>query len=212
MAHLIARIEMHEAKMPLIIGIYSKDAIAEISSNFAEAFNFLVQNSSSGRNKWRSHRLNKFMSMFDGTCESLVWVFVCYLFDNADWNRSEISPQYVAEVLSYTFMYLYNCVEYTKKVISFIRNSVPSETNLRTLFFYNIPTFICTHKYKAALYFDSDDKLIPAFLSRLEIYAYGSKMGENNIDLYWPDINLINKLFENSNKFGRKLLSEYFIL
>ena len=92
MTYLIARIETNEAQMPIAIGIYSKDAIDGISYKLVEVFNFLVQNSEFRRNKWRSHRLDKFMSMFDGTCESLVWVFIYYLFENAGWNRFEISP------------------------------------------------------------------------------------------------------------------------
>jgi hypothetical protein len=74
----------------------------------------------------------------------------------------------------------------------------------------NIPTFICKDKYKAALYFDSNYKFIPRFLDRIEMYAYNSALGDENIDLYWSDSNLINELFENSNKEGRKAITKYY--
>jgi hypothetical protein len=44
------------------------------------------------------------------------------------------------------------------------------------------------------------------------MYAYNTALGEDDIDLYWSDGSLINMLFENSNKEGRKAISKYFKL
>ncbi len=76
----------------------------------------------------------------------------------------------------------------TMAIKKFIRHCIPDDIDLSILFMINIPKFACKDKYKSALYFDSIKKFIP----RIEIYAYNSALGNDKIDLYWLDGNLIN--------------------
>jgi hypothetical protein len=214
MTHLLARLELDCDYGTRVIGIYSRDAVLAVCSRFVRAYNMIVKNEKLGRNKWRNVPLERYMIMFKGNAESLVRLFVCYLLENAqgceEWGRFSINTDFAEKCMKYPVKYMLYLISATRLVKKFIQHCVGNEVELRKLFMINIPTFMCKNKYKAALYFDSNEKFIPRFLERLEMYAYGCALGEDNLDLYWTDASLIDELFENSNKEGRKALLKYF--
>jgi hypothetical protein len=116
-------------------------------------------------------------------------------------GRFFVPPNTNDKSIIYPFKYLYYFVGATLSFKRFVRHCIPSSVYLASVFMINIPTFSSKNKCKAVLYFDSD---------RLEMYAYNTAIGEDDIDLYWSDRSLINTLLENSNKEGRKAISKFF--
>ncbi len=125
-------------------------------------------------------------------------------------GRFFVPPDTNDKSIIYPFKNLYYFVGATLSVKRFVRHCIPSSVYLASVFMINIPTFSSKNKCKAVLYFDSNDKFLPRFLDRLEMYAYNTAIGEDDIDLYWSDRSLINTLLENSNKEGRKAISKFF--
>ena len=212
MSYLLLRFEIYnETDEPKLLAVYSKDAIYAACSRFCKSFNMIVKNSRFGLNKWRGHPIESFMILFKGDAETLNKAFIFYLLENAqsceEWNRFFIPAESASKCMLYPMKYIERMTLAAKKVKDYIRFCIPSEENFQKIFMLNIPTFKYKNKKTNFIYYDSNSKFIPKFLDRVGLYKYNSTLCNDNIDLYWSDESLIDELFENSNKEGRKALS-----
>lgn len=214
-SHLIARLEyIDEVSNLKLIGIYSKDAVWAISSRLIKAINSFNKVTFTTQKKWRSIPIENYMSLYLRDINSLVKVFAHYMIDNtcydSSWSRHADLTHFGIRLFTYPVNYMFSMLRVSQEVKKYIRHCVPRDVNLRKLLMINLPSFLTKNKYKSALYFESNDKFIPRFLTKLELYAYDSAHNEECLDLYWSDDELIQELYENSNKEGRKAINKMF--
>lgn len=217
LSHLMARLEFYtEVADEKIIGIYSKDGIWAITSRLVKAINLFNKLCLTSKSRWRGIPFENYVNLYNGRAPTLVKAFSSYMIDNTTpditWDDQIKFSNIGYKLFSYPIKYIFRLLYGSKLVKQYIKFCVPKEVRLDKLFMLNLPSFYSKNKYKSALYFESNDKFIPRFLAKLEMYSYASKIGEDSPDLYWSDQELLKELYENSNTDGRKHLLRFFNL